>query len=111
MAGSLATAVANDRPLVATARDQWHHIHFSRFFTYPDPSLSSTCPSLVPHQLRGRRRRGTWISTSSSDASLHIISDSFTSDAILTVCFREKILVSPRSWIVLEASVILFFRF
>lgn len=93
MAGTLALTIRNEQPHPVTAtatRDQWHQIHYSRYFASPNPSLSSTSPSLVPLQIR--RKRGTWISTSSPDASLHIIYGSSTSDTILSVYFGEKIL-------------------
>lgn len=104
MAGTLALTIRNEQPHPVTAtatRDQWHQIHYSRYFAFPNPSLSSTYPSLVPLQIR--RKRGTWISTSSPDASLHIIYGSSTSDTILSVYFGEKILVSHCFWIVLTA--------
>ncbi|GAY36262.1 hypothetical protein CUMW_020990 [Citrus unshiu] len=94
MAGTLALTIRNEQPHPVTAtatRDQWHQIHYSRYFAFPNPSLSSTYPSLVPLQIR--RKRGTWISTSSPDASLHIIYGSSTSDTILSVYFGEKILI------------------
>ncbi|KAK4842746.1 hypothetical protein QYF36_026984 [Acer negundo] len=101
MAGSMAMVVTGDdlesRTVIATAtRNQWHQINFSRFFTFPDQSQSSsTCPSLAVPTRRPRRASntgGTWISTSSPTASLHIINDRPSSDAILTVRFRDRIL-------------------
>ncbi|KAM7269095.1 hypothetical protein ACFE04_024592 [Oxalis oulophora] len=70
--------------------NEWQ-IEFARFFTLPStPSLlSSASTSLIPLPLNRRYRpiRGTWISTSSQMASLHIVNNS-----ILSVCFRGKIL-------------------
>ncbi|KAK2636567.1 hypothetical protein Ddye_031359 [Dipteronia dyeriana] len=100
MAGSMALVVTGDdlesRTVIATAtRNQWHQINFSRFFTFPDHSQSSTCPSLAVPTRRpcgASNTGGTWISTSSPTASLHIINDRPSSDSILTVCFRDRIL-------------------
>lgn len=111
MAGFLGITAASEHleshPVNASP-DQWHRIHFSRFFTYPNPSLSSTCPSLVPFQRRHGPIHGTWISTSSPAASLLIINHRSTSDPILYVCLQDKILVSPWLWIVLDDSRDLF---
>ncbi|XP_031260426.1 protein POOR HOMOLOGOUS SYNAPSIS 1 [Pistacia vera] len=95
MAGFLEITAASEHlesHPVNASRDQWHRIHFSRFFTYPNPSLSSTCPSLVPLQRRYGPIHGTWISTSSPAASLLIINHRSTSDPILHVCLQNKIL-------------------
>ncbi|KAL5759922.1 hypothetical protein ACOSP7_018426 [Xanthoceras sorbifolium] len=96
----MAMVVASDNlescTVTATAtRNQWHQIHFSRFFTYPNHSHSPACPSLALPSRRSRgasKTGGTWISTSSPTASLLIINDRSTYDAILTVCFRDRIL-------------------
>ncbi|XP_021901328.1 protein POOR HOMOLOGOUS SYNAPSIS 1 [Carica papaya] len=93
MAGSLAIVASEplDNPPVAVNGNQWL-VDFARFFTYP--SLSSTHKSLVSlHTYNSsRQKQGTWLSTSSAAASLQIIKDQFTSDAILIICFRDKIL-------------------
>lgn len=100
MAGSLAIVASEplDNPPVAVNGNQWL-VDFARFFTYP--SLSSTHKSLVSlHTYNSsRQKQGTWLSTSSAAASLQIIKDQFTSDAILIICFRDKILVSLSFWI------------
>jgi hypothetical protein len=103
MAGTLAI-VPNERvnEAVTAIREQWE-IQFARFFSYP--TLSSTCPDLVPltRKVRNRRRQGTWVSSSSS-AVLQLANDLSSSKAILTVCFRGMNLVSPPFSGVLEAS-------
>lgn len=76
----------------AAIKGQWE-VHFSRFFPYP-PQMS-TCPDLVPlpPKFRKRRPRNNWI-PSSSPAQLQLARDGSSSDAILTVCFTGKTLVS-----------------
>ncbi|XP_044494650.1 protein POOR HOMOLOGOUS SYNAPSIS 1 [Mangifera indica] len=94
MAGFLGMTAASEHlesHPVNISRDQWHHIHFSRFFTNRNPSLSSTCPSLVPLQRRYRSTHGTWISTSSPAASL-LINNRSTCNPILYVYLQDKIL-------------------
>ncbi|KAE8023511.1 hypothetical protein FH972_009198 [Carpinus fangiana] len=89
MAGTLAI-VPSERvnEAAASIREQWE-IQFARFFSYP--TLSSTCPDLVPlpTYVRNRRRQGTWVSSSSS-AVLQLADDLSSSEIILTVCFRGR---------------------
>lgn len=103
MAGALAI-VPSERVNegAASIREQWE-IQFARFFSYP--TLSSTCPDLVPLtiKVRNQRRQGTWVSSSSS-AVLELAHDLSSSETILTVCFRGRNLVSPPFSGVLEAS-------
>lgn len=92
MAGSLAIVRTDDlQDPVATISDQWE-IQFARFFGYP-PDLSFSCPDLRPFRPKSRKRPGTWISSFSS-AFLRFVNDHSTSDVILTVSLRGKILVS-----------------
>ncbi|KAL6351429.1 hypothetical protein AAG906_040783 [Vitis piasezkii] len=85
MAGTLVTIASEhaDKSMAAI-RDEWE-IQFSRFFN--NPALSSTCSSstIHPDLIRKTRslRRGTWISSSS--ASLQLLTDHSTSQAILIV--------------------------
>ncbi|XP_059448432.1 protein POOR HOMOLOGOUS SYNAPSIS 1 isoform X2 [Corylus avellana] len=89
MAGTLAI-VPSERvnEAAASIREQWE-IQFARFFSYP--TLSSTCPDLVPLtiKVRKQRRQGTWVSSSSS-AVLELAHDLSGSETILTVCFRGR---------------------
>ncbi|XP_059595626.1 protein POOR HOMOLOGOUS SYNAPSIS 1 isoform X2 [Vitis vinifera] len=85
MAGALVTmATEHSDKSMAAIRDEWE-IQFSRFFN--NPALSSTCSSstIHPDLIRKTRslRRGTWISSSS--ASLQLLTDHSTSQAILIV--------------------------
>ena len=92
MAGSLVVVETdrqeNEEP-VNTIKHQWQ-VHFARFITYP--SLPSTSPLLITR--RYRAPLGNWIATSFPAASLQIINDRSSSETILTVCLRGKILVS-----------------
>ncbi|KAJ7953569.1 protein POOR HOMOLOGOUS SYNAPSIS 1 [Quillaja saponaria] len=91
MAGTLAVIPSNAMMSSTTAiGDQWE-IYFSRFFNYPP--VTSTCTDLIPlpSKVKNRRPKGTWIS-SSSTAFLRLVDDQSSSDVILTVCFRGKIL-------------------
>lgn len=75
----------------AAIRDQWE-VHFSRFVCYP--SCTSTNIHLRPLlNARNRPPRGTWIS-SSSTAFLQLLHHRSTSDLILAIRLRDKILVS-----------------
>ncbi|XVE85133.1 hypothetical protein DITRI_Ditri17bG0067600 [Diplodiscus trichospermus] len=85
MAGSL-VVVETDRQ--NTIKEQWQ-VHFACFITYP--SLTSTCPSLVPLR-QYRAPLGNWIATSFPSASLQIINDCSSSETILAVCLSGKIL-------------------
>ncbi|KAJ9169492.1 hypothetical protein P3X46_017679 [Hevea brasiliensis] len=92
MAGSLALVASelSEKP-VSTIKDQWQ-VSFSRFIIYP--TVPSTCPSLVPRRnnRRYRSNRGTWISSHSPNASLQLLNYYSSSDAILSVCFCDKML-------------------
>ncbi|XP_052205635.1 protein POOR HOMOLOGOUS SYNAPSIS 1 isoform X2 [Diospyros lotus] len=85
MAGSLVVASTSSAIGV-----EWE-VEYSRFFNYP--SLTSSCPSsLDPLTDQWRHRfRGTWISSSSSIASLKLTPDPSISDYVLTVTFLQKI--------------------
>lgn len=79
----------------AAIRDQWE-VQFSRFICYPSSAATTTNnASLHPlfPRLRNRPPRGTWIS-SSSTAILQLLHRCSSPDLILTVRFRDKILVS-----------------
>ncbi|XP_021654850.2 protein POOR HOMOLOGOUS SYNAPSIS 1 isoform X2 [Hevea brasiliensis] len=93
MAGSLALVASelSEKP-VSTIKDQWQ-VSFSRFIIYP--TVPSTCPSLVPRRnnRRYRSNRGTWISSHSPNASLQLLNYYSSSDAILSVCFCDKMLI------------------
>lgn len=94
MAGALVTmATEHSDKSMAAIRDEWE-IQFSRFFN--NPALSSTCSSstIHPDLIRKTRslRRGTWISSSS--ASLQLLTDHSTSQAILIVRSGGRIHVS-----------------
>ncbi|KAG8640114.1 protein POOR HOMOLOGOUS SYNAPSIS 1 isoform X2 [Manihot esculenta] len=92
MAGTLALIASErtEKP-ISVIKDQWQ-VSFSRFIIYP--SVPSTCPFLV-HRLNKRRccaSRGTWISSRSPTASLQLLNYHALSDAILSVCFSDKML-------------------
>ncbi|KAF8399756.1 hypothetical protein HHK36_015627 [Tetracentron sinense] len=80
-------AAENMETSLSAIKDQWE-IEFSRFFNYP--SLSSTSLSLKPINFKRIRCRGTWIS-SSSTASLHLLTYHSNPEVILIVSFRGMI--------------------
>ncbi|XP_034682884.1 protein POOR HOMOLOGOUS SYNAPSIS 1 isoform X3 [Vitis riparia] len=92
---------------MAAIRDEWK-IQFSRFFN--NPALSSTCSSstIHPDLIRKTRslRRGTWISSSS--ASLQLLTDHSTSQAILIVRSGGRIHVSCVSGFPARGSRVVF---
>ncbi|CAK9173746.1 unnamed protein product [Ilex paraguariensis] len=92
MAGSV-VAVENDNSekSVTAITDQFE-VQYSRFFSYP--SFPSAHPSLISISSNHRKRfQGHWISTSSSStASLRLLSAHSKSGSVLIVTFRHKIL-------------------
>ncbi|KAJ8759026.1 hypothetical protein K2173_003264 [Erythroxylum novogranatense] len=85
MAGSMAIVVSDQ-----LERGQWN-IFFSRFVLRP--FLTSTCPSLIPNtRARNRRSPGTWLSSVTPTASLHLIDCPSPSGCVLSVCFQGNIL-------------------
>jgi hypothetical protein len=94
MAGTVAVRSTN------SLSDEWE-ICFARFIPLPHSITSSSSSSdlhPLPHRLRNRSPRGTWISSSTS-AFLRFSSDLSFSDVILTVSFNAKLLVTPHSCI------------
>ncbi|WJX87671.1 hypothetical protein P8452_69834 [Trifolium repens] len=87
MAGTVAVRSTN------SLSDEWE-ICFARFIPLPHSITSSSSSSdlhPLPHRLRNRSPRGTWISSSTA-AFLRFSSDLSFSDVILTVSFNAKLL-------------------
>ncbi|XP_058768418.1 protein POOR HOMOLOGOUS SYNAPSIS 1-like [Vicia villosa] len=88
MAGTVAVRTTNSSTLNA----EWE-IFFARFIPFPHfttPSSSSSDLHPLPHRLRNRPPRGTWIASSTS-AFLRFSPDLSLSDVILTVSFNGKL--------------------
>ncbi|CAK8561972.1 unnamed protein product [Lathyrus sativus] len=88
MAGTVAVRSTNS----STLNNEWE-ICFARFIPFPHSTTSSSYSSdlhPLPHRLRNRPPRGTWI-TSSTSAFLRFSLDLSLSDVILTVFFNGKL--------------------
>ncbi|CAI8608745.1 unnamed protein product [Vicia faba] len=88
MAGTVAVRPTNSSTLNA----EWE-IFFARFIPFPHSTTSSSSSSNlhpIPHRLRNRPPRGTWIASSTS-AFLRFSPDLSLSDVILTVSFNGKL--------------------
>ncbi|KDP26643.1 hypothetical protein JCGZ_17801 [Jatropha curcas] len=91
MAGSLAMIAAESLEKPDSAITHQWRVTFSRYII--NLSLPSTSSSLVPapNNWRSRSIPGYWISSDSPTASLQLVNSHSCSDAILSVCFNEKI--------------------
>ncbi|CAL5197235.1 unnamed protein product [Lathyrus oleraceus] len=88
MAGTVAVRSTNS----STLNDEWE-ICFARFIPFPHSTTSSSSSAdllPLPHRLRNRPPRGTWIASSTS-AFLRFSHDLSLSDVILTVSFNGKL--------------------
>ncbi|KAK9119792.1 hypothetical protein Scep_017885 [Stephania cephalantha] len=93
MAGTLALRAPEPENLetsLMVVKQQWE-VEFARFFNYPTrPSFAATSPYLRPISRSRTKSRGTWLS-SSSKASVKLISDPSNPETIVVVIFRGMI--------------------
>ncbi|KAK9117242.1 hypothetical protein Sjap_016189 [Stephania japonica] len=93
MAGTLALRAPEPENLenyLMVVKHQWE-VEFARFFNFPArPSFDSASPYLRPISRSKTKSRGTWLS-SSSTASVKLISDPSNPETIIVVILRGMI--------------------